>query len=928
IDEGDSDETYESLTVSGSSSRDNVTFTASTTLTITDNDDPPSGIKLTLLNDLDGGDLDSLLESAGSTTVQVKADLEGEEGKDRTTYATAQTLTVTVGADDDTAIKGTDYTTNLTNNLPPFSIDIPAGELSRTTTFMLMLNDDNIDEGDSDETYESLTVSGSSNLADVSVREDSLTIIDNDAAPSRIKLTLLNDSDGDLFTVPESVGSTTVKVKADLKGDEGKDPTTYATAQTLTVTVGADDDTAIEGIDYEKIDEDVNPITITIRAGKLFGTETFTLTPKSDSVIEEDETLTILGNIPTEVPIEDTSLTIIDDTIDVQPSFGNNRIDGQIFTYTENLEIEQLVLPEASGGNGELRYTLTPLKPDSTPALPEGLDYNEEERTITGTPKLYHRKTKYTWTAIDEDGDTTSLTFSIKVDLASVEKEAIRSALSGQARALLGSVTEMIGSRLDSASGGTGSTSSICVSPAAAAAGNPGDDTITAAHGIATANAWQGNSGKAGPDGMGLRGVPHVGHAASDDSMDKTFDDLLSLFRGQPHSLQPSEWGLGCGDATAGDIHKRWTLWGAADLQWAKGSTESSTFDGAWEFLYFGADRAFSERWLGGLSLSRVWGEVDYSFDDASSSGGGQLSSSLTALYPYLHGQLSPNLELSLIAGIGVGDVGNVREHVGGHRDQGDLDMSLVSVGLRRSLTPTGDVDLSFLGDTGFSSLSTEGDGSLDNVEVSVVRSRIGLELSRPFASGAEPFARLYGRYDSGDGPSGTAAEMVLGLRYGGERLDLEVRGNYLSSAADFEQWGANARLDYGAAADGAGLNLSLTSQWGVTEKGGSFLQGPIIGLKAPGVELVGRGDVSPVQLSGEVGYGLPMGEGQRWGILTPTIGYDHSEAGTSRTRLGLAYNLSSDRNRDIELRLDLIRSEGGQKDPDHSIELGTSLRF
>ncbi|TGG85388.1 MAG: hypothetical protein ERJ69_02470, partial [Aphanocapsa feldmannii 288cV] len=169
--------------------------------------------------------------------------------------------------------------------------------------------------------------------------------------------------------------------------------------------------------------------------------------------------------------------------------------------------------------------------------------------------------------------------------------------------------------------------------------------------------------------------------------MDKTFDDLLSLFRGQPHSLQPSEWGLGCGDGTAGDTHRRWTLWGATDLQWAKGSTDTSTFDGAWEFLYFGADRAFSERWLGGLSLSRVWGEVDYSFDDASSSGGGQLSSSLTALYPYLHGQLSDNLELWLVGGIGGGDVENVREHVGGHRDQGDLEMSLVSVGLRRSLT-------------------------------------------------------------------------------------------------------------------------------------------------------------------------------------------------------------------------------------------------
>ena len=65
----------------------------------------------------------------------------------------------------------------------------------------------------------------------------------------------------------------------------------------------------------------------------------------------------------------------------------------------------------------------------------------------------------------------------------------------------------------------------------------------------------------------------------------------------------------------------------------------------------------------------------------------------------------------------------------------------------------------------------------------------------------------------------------------------------------------------------------------------------------------------------------------------------DGAEASIGRFRLGLELkgpgvallergDLSSDRNRDIELWLDLIRSEGGQEDRDHSIELGTSLRF
>ncbi|TGG90702.1 MAG: hypothetical protein ERJ67_10120 [Aphanocapsa feldmannii 277cV] len=200
-----------------------------------------------------------------------------------------------------------------------------------------------------------------------------------------------------------------------------------------------------------------------------------------------------------------------------------------------------------------------------------------------------------------------------------------------------------------------------------------------------------------------------------------------------------------------------------------------------------------------------------------------------------------------------------------------------------------------------------EGDGSLDGAEASIGRFCLGLELSRPFASGLEPFARFHGRYDSGDGPTGAAGELVLGLRYGDERLDLELRGNRLTSAADLEQWGANARLDYGPATDGTGLNLALTSQWGAAENGDSFLDGHTMKLPVP-VLVSAQGGSIPAEISGEIGYSLSMG--QQRGILTPNLGYDHSDNGSSRSRVGLAYALSSALDRDIELRLDLARSE------------------
>ncbi|TGG93091.1 MAG: hypothetical protein ERJ67_04885, partial [Aphanocapsa feldmannii 277cV] len=272
-----------------------------------------------------------------------------------------------------------------------------------------------------------------------------------------------------------------------------------------------------------------------------------------------------------------------------------------------------------------------------------------------------------TATAANGNGisDSASLSFLVTVLTSPAEETAIRSALSGQGRVVLGSVTDMIGERFDS---GTGTSGRVCLRSAAGADGESatsGDNAIAGSHGdssdhLIASDSWQGESWNTDLAATGLRGVPHVGHR-DEDSMDKTFDDLLELFRGRPHSLHPADWVGQCGSGTVGDVSRPWTLWAGTDLQWATGGTETSDFDGEWQLYYLGADRAFREQWwLVGLSLSQVQGEVDYSFE-AATTGAGQLSSSLTAIYPYLHGQLSNNLELWAIGGIGFGDMENER---------------------------------------------------------------------------------------------------------------------------------------------------------------------------------------------------------------------------------------------------------------------------
>ena len=76
-------------------------------------------------------------------------------------------------------------------------------------------------------------------------------------------------------------------------------------------------------------------------------------------------------------------------------------------SYTVGAAIGPLTLPEASGGNGTLRYELSPEVP--------GLSFDPDTRQLTGTPTaagVY----EMAYTVTDADGDMDSLGFSITVE--------------------------------------------------------------------------------------------------------------------------------------------------------------------------------------------------------------------------------------------------------------------------------------------------------------------------------------------------------------------------------------------------------------------------------------------------------------------------------------------------------------------------------
>ena len=223
----------DSETISFDATLADVTVTgASITLT---SDDAAPAITLTVDADKDTDNVQtSLAEDGGVKTVRVTATLDGT-----TRLEEAADLTLAVGKNSDSATEGTDYTT-----VEDRTITIGAGVASVTHDFTLTPTNDDLYEG-------SETISLDGTLEGVAVTNTSLTLTDDDAAPSGITLSVSPAAVG------EEDGETKITVTATVNGS-----TRYVDAKTVTVSVGGG--TAISGTDYDAVAN----FDITIAAGE------------------------------------------------------------------------------------------------------------------------------------------------------------------------------------------------------------------------------------------------------------------------------------------------------------------------------------------------------------------------------------------------------------------------------------------------------------------------------------------------------------------------------------------------------------------------------------------------------------------------------------------------------------------------------------
>ena len=295
-----------------------------------------------------------------------------------------------------------------------------------------------------------------------------------DSSPTRVVLSVSPGS------VSEDAGDTSVTATGTLDG------AALATDTEVTVSVGATGDTATGGTDYAT----VHDFTLTIDAGQILGTATFTLTPANDSLGEGAETISVTGTpAASGLSVAGTELTITDDdsvstevVLSVDPASVSEDAGDTLVTVTGTLDggaraeattvtvsvgkagdtatggtdyatVHDFTLTIGAGQNpGTATFTLTP----TNDPLGDGV----ETISVTGTAAASGLSVTGTELTITDD-DVSSRKVELTVDPTSVAEDAgattfmVTGTLDGAPEPEGLDVNVSVGKAGDTATGGT-----------------------------------------------------------------------------------------------------------------------------------------------------------------------------------------------------------------------------------------------------------------------------------------------------------------------------------------------------------------------------------------------------------------------------------------------------------------------------------------
>ena len=333
----------------------------------------------------------AISEDAGVTDVMVTGTLDGKVFDDAVVVTLA--FDEDVNGDGKAAVSEIDYTAVMRR------LTIPPGSVSGKTTITITPINDKKVEGD--ETIR-LRLRGAYNQITVQDVEG----VDVKVRVVPVDITLQDTGEGggaSFFSADAAIAAQTYTVGAaivDLVLPEASDGPGELVYGISALPTGLSFDAATRTLSGTPSAETNGAVTIVYTATDESGitdTLSFTITVNPCLCDAWDMFLDLFsGETGAEEP-EESSLAFVDDAA----------IAAQ--TYTVGVAIVDLVLPEASGGTGELMYSVS--------ALPAGLSFDPSTRTLSGTPSAAtDGAVDVVYTVVDGGGQVAALPFSITVN--------------------------------------------------------------------------------------------------------------------------------------------------------------------------------------------------------------------------------------------------------------------------------------------------------------------------------------------------------------------------------------------------------------------------------------------------------------------------------------------------------------------------------
>ena len=313
---------------------------------------------------------------------------------------------------------------------------------------------------------------------------------------------------------------------------------------------------------------------------------------------------------------------------------------------------------------------------------------------------------------------------------------------------------------------------------------------------------------------------------------------------------------------------------------------------------------------VAGLSLSHSRGRGGYEGVDI-----GEVTSSVTGLYPWLGYQATDRISLWGVSGYGKGAL-RLTPGAGAALQSG-LSMAMAAGGMRGKLADSvvGGFGLALKAEALWVGTGIKGvdgpEGRLAATEAAVSRFRTGLEASRGYSFqrglSLKPSLEVGLRRDGGDAETGAGVDLGGGLIVSdtltGLSADVRVRMLLAHQDEGFRERGMSVSFSYNPTPQTPlGFMAKLTPSWGGQASSGAqalWGQETMAGMAQGGV-------ASGSRLQAELGYGLPVG-GRLVG--TPRFGIGTSEHGRDY-RLGYGMTVAERGAMSFELGVDAHRRE------------------